>query len=159
MLLGNDFFCVYCDCICCSIQLSCTTFKTNLLSLSSSPDIWLWNMVYHKVPMCYDRCIRHVSSLWDPEDWLFLSCIERCQDVSLSLQHGNGVPLKDFSVTFCAVLVMKLITVQLLLWSRSPCLTGNNLQEDPTTYGLEQLSETLNIDPSYAWKKTSSQEN
>jgi len=51
--------------------------------------------------------------------------------------------------------------MQLLLQFASLHQTGNNLQEDPTTRGSELLNldlRQMNIGPSYACKKTASQE-
>jgi len=50
------------------------------------------------------------------------------------------------------------ITVQLLPWFTSLHQTGNDLQEDPTTWAYESDLRPLNIGPSYVWNKAASRE-
>jgi len=55
--------------------------------------------------------------------------------------HGNGVTLEIlWSLCIRAVLLIKTITVQLLLQFKSLHQTRNDLQEDPTTRGSQQLN-------------------
>jgi len=78
--------------------------------------------------------------------------LKQCQEVFFFPTQYCGSAWGSV-VTTCAVLPMKTITVQLLLWFISLCLTGNNPQKNLTL--IAHSHWVWSISPSYVWKKSS----
>ena len=66
----------------------------------------------------------------------------QCQGVPLLSNMVTEQRLRFLSYIACsALLLMKTITMQLMLWFASLHQTGNNLQKDPTTCGSEPFNQ------------------